>query len=180
MPPGKYHLVTPRIPAAPEVTVRRPDPSQPETESGERRCARGEWCSNRVVTLEDGERVVTAALTPRAFCDGCQEYIARCAGELPAFWLRLKHMIGDPLQAEVQVHVPFGPQVLLREDVDAHLRLMASIIGGWAARVRAVARLSAPQSAWDSAEGVRDNARVLARHAAALLALQPGWTTRGF
>jgi len=156
--------------------------SQPEIteDEGLRHCARGEWCSRRIVTIQDGERVVTAALTPRSFCDGCQEYIARCAAELPAFWLRLSAMIGDPLQAEVQVRIPHGPQILLREDVDAHLRLSASTVGAWAARVRAVARLSAAEHAWDTAEGVRDNAGVLARHAAVLLALQPGWMTRGF
>ena len=149
---------------------------------GMRRCARGEWCSSRVVTFENGERIVTPGLTPRPYCHRCDEHIARCAADLPGFWLRLAAAIGDPLQAEVQVHIPFGPQVLLREDVDAHLRLTALILGGWAARVRAVPQLalSAPQHAYDSAEGVRDNARVLVLNASVLLALQPAWMVRAF
>jgi hypothetical protein len=153
-----------------------------ESTEGMRRCARGEWCSGRVVTFENGERVVTPALTPRPYCDRCAKHIARCAGDLPGFWLRLEHAIGDPLQAEVPVRVPFGPQVLLREDVDAHLRLSAVLLGGWAARVRAVPQLvlSAPQHAYDSPAGVRDNARILAKHASVLLAMQPAWMTRTF
>jgi hypothetical protein len=148
----------------------------------ERRCSRGEWCSARVITWEGGERVALGAITPRAFCDTCELYLARLASQLPGFWLRLAHMIGDPLQAEVQVHIPFGPQVLLREDVDAHLRLMAVVLGGWAARVRAVPGLPvAPlRHAWDSAEGVRDNAKVLAKHPGPLFALPPGWMVRSF
>ena len=145
-----------------------------------RRCARDQFCSARIITFTDGERVVTPALTPRPYCDLCQEHIARCAADLPGFWVRLAAMIGDPLQAEVQVHAPFGPQVPLREDVDAHLRLTAVTLGGWAARVRAVARLSAPLHAYDTPAGVRDNARVLARHPGVLIALQPGWMTRAF
>ena len=99
-----------------------------EDRDGMHHCARGEWCSGRVITFTDGQRVVTAALTPRPYCDLCQEHIARCASDLPGFWLRLQHAIGDPLQAEVQVHIPFGPQIILREDVDAHLRLSAVIL----------------------------------------------------
>ena len=98
-----------------------------------RRCSRGDFCSARIITFTDGERVVTPALTPRPYCDLCQDHIARCAADLPGFWVRLAAMIGDPLQAEVQVHAPFGPQVPLREDVDAHLRLTAVTLGGWAA-----------------------------------------------
>lgn len=153
---------------------------EPVTDESQRYCARGEYCSQRIVTFRDGERVITPALSPRPYCDRCQEHIARCAGDLPGFWLRLAAKIGDPLQAEVQVHVPFGPQVILREDVDAHLRLTASLLGAWSARVRAVARLSAPEGAHDSPGGIRDNARVVEKHAAVLLALQPGWMTRGF
>jgi hypothetical protein len=150
-----------------------------EAQADQRPCARGEWCSARTVTAVDGERVVTPALTPRVYCDWCSEYIATCASELPAYWLRLAAAIGDPLQAEVQVHIPFGPQIILREDVDAHLRLMAVLLGGWAARVRSVARLAFPAAPHDSAGGILGNARTLATHTAVLLALEPGWMTRG-
>lgn len=149
---------------------------------GMRRCARGDWCLSRIITFTDGERSISPALTPRAYCDRCAEHIARCAADLPGFWLRLKYAIGDSVQAEVPVHAPFGPQVILREDVDAHLRLSAVLLGGWAARVRGVPQLalSAPEHAWDTPAGVRDNARVLAMHASVLLAMQPGWMTRTF
>jgi hypothetical protein len=130
------------------------------------------------VAIVDGERVVTPGETPRAYCDDCQEYLAECARHLPGFWLRLSHMTGDPLQATVQVHIPFGPQVIVREDIDAWLRYAAFALGSWAGRVRGIAHLSAPEHPHDTAEGVRDNAKVLTRHIGVLLALQPKWMTR--
>jgi hypothetical protein len=158
--------------------------SDPDTSSEDetRRCSRGEWCSDRVITWDGDERIATGAITPRAFCGTCETYLARLAGELPGFWLRLSFMIGDPLVSEVPIKSPFGPQVPLREDIDAHLRLMATIVDGWAARVRAVPglSLSAPQHPYDSAAGVKENATVLAKHYGPLFVLPMGWMTRSF
>lgn len=151
-----------------------------EGQAGLHPCERGDWCSSRTVTFVDGERVVTPGETPRAYCDGCQEYLAGCATDLPGYWLRLSLMTGDPLQATVPVHIPFGPQVIVREDIDSWLRYAAFTIGAWAGRVRGVPglQLSAPGHPHDTAQGVRDNATVLTRHIGVLLALQDGWMTR--
>ena len=77
---------------------------------------------------------------------------------------------------------PFGPQLPLREDVDAHMRLMAALLPSWEARVRATARLSRPdpQQRQDSPEAITRACTTLAAHAAVLFALQPGWMTRTF
>jgi hypothetical protein len=154
------------------------DGDRDEDQAGQRPCARGDFCARRTVTFEDGERIITPAMSPRAYCDRCSGHIARCAADLPGFWLRLAAKIGDPLQAEVQVHIPFGPQVILREDVDAHLRFTALTVAGWAGRVRGIGRIAPPVRAHDCAGGVRDNALLLERHVTVLLALGPGWMTR--
>jgi hypothetical protein len=151
-----------------------------ETQAGQHDCERGDWCSSRLVTFVDGERIVTPGQTPRAYCDRCQEYLAGCAADLPGYWLRLSLMTGDPLQATVPVHIPFGPQVIVREDIDSWLRYAAFTLGSWAGRVRGVPglQLSAPKYPHDTAKGVRDNAEVLRKHVSVLLALQDSWMTR--
>lgn len=148
---------------------------------GDGLCLRGEWCSDRVITISAGERTVTPAAATRAYCETCEKAIARWAGELPELRERLAALIGDPLQAEVQVRTPHGPQVILREDIDAHLRLLDLMAGSWAARVRAVKQLTPLLDVpFDSPEGVARNCQVLEMFPAVLFALQPAWMTRGF
>jgi hypothetical protein len=121
-------------------------------------------------------------LTYRAFCEPCTDYITTCLDELPAAYERLAAEIGEPSRAGFTGHVPFGPREPLRKDIDALTRLTAGILGGWAARVRTVARLSQPDPQRDPAslEAVTDAADILKDHAAALLALPPGWMTRTY
>ena len=38
-------------------------------------CARGTWCYGRTVSTVDGQPVITAALTYRAYCDRCSAHI---------------------------------------------------------------------------------------------------------
>lgn len=157
-------------------------------DDGQRPCARGDWCSARTVTVIDGERVVTPAYTFRAYCDSCERYIGSLltgttedpSWAMSALYVRLAAAIGDPLQADVWVPSPFGPQVPLREDIDAHMRLMAFLAAGWAARVRAVARLAAAEQPVGSPERMTADCATLGAHVTVLLALQPGWTTRSF
>jgi hypothetical protein len=159
----------------------RPYPApDDEPESAGQECARDQWCSARIITFVDGERIVTPAQSPRPYCDRCATFLADCAKDLPGYWVRLAAAIGDPLVAEVQIHSPFGPQVILREDVESHMAFMAFTLGGWAARVRSVPGLSLSPLGHPhgSAKGVRDNARVLARHITPLIALQDAWMTR--
>lgn len=155
---------------------------------GQRDCARGDWCLSRNVTVQDGERTITPARCYRPYCDLCERYIGTLLTGTPedpswamgALYGRLGTAIGDPLQADVWVPVPFGPVVPLREDIDAHMRLMTALIAGWAARVRAVARLSSPEQPHGSRERVTADCATLGTHVGVLLALQPGWTTRSF
>jgi hypothetical protein len=157
-------------------------------DDGQRECARMEWCSERTVTVEDGERIVNPALTYRPYCDSCERHIASLLAGAPddpgramgALYQRLAKSIGSPLQADVHVPAPFGPLIPLREDIDAHMRVMASALGGWAARVRAMVRLSDAEHPFASPERVIEDAAMLGTHITVLLALQPGWVTRSF
>jgi hypothetical protein len=153
-----------------------------EPAAGQRPCARGEWCSQRTVAIEAGERVITPAGAWRPYCDPCEAYLAQCARELPGYYLRLGAMIGDPLQARVQVHAPFGSQPVIREDVDAHMRLTAAILGGWESRVRVTARLwmPDPRGRHDTPAAILRAATTLSAQVSVLMAMQPGWMTRAF
>lgn len=140
------------------------------------------WCASRTVTVEDGERVVTPALGYRAFCDRDWELIGTCLGDLPAIWLRLAAELHQPAVAETHVHVPFGPSVPVRLDVDAAMRLTAARLAMWEARVRAAAGWTSrnPFAAVVSARAVAEAARTLAKKLSVLLALQAAPATRNF
>jgi hypothetical protein len=147
-------------------------------DEGQRPCARLEWCSARTVRIENGERVVAPAFTYRPYCDACQVHIGECLADMPALYGRLAAAIGDPQQADVWVPVPFGPQVPLREDIDAIMRAMAGHMAGWHERVASVARLSAPDTERsrlaDGSVILAEAVRILAAHLSSLLSLEPG------
>lgn len=145
-------------------------------------CRRGDWCSGSTVTIENHERIIHPGRTYRSYCHACEDYLVGCARELPDLYERLEAAIGDPLQAEVWVPSPFGPQLPVREDVDAHMRLMAALLAGWEARVRFTRQLSRPdpEARTDTLEAVRRACDTLATHASVLFALQPAWMNRTF
>jgi hypothetical protein len=128
----------------------------------------------------DGERVITAASGPRAFCGWDQDTITACLGDLPGLYLRLAGELGKPAVTGTAVHVPFGPSVPVRLDVDAAMRLTATVLVMWEGRTRAAASLAPrdPQAPVHDPGTVRDAARTLARHVNVLLALQDGWQTQ--
>ena len=132
-------LPPPTAPAPPSV---RRDPAPAPPPPGEGRCSRGEWCSGRTITIGSGTRTVTPAATPRAYCDGCQDYIAACLDEFPALYLRLHAELGEHRAGGVQVHMPFGPRVPLNTAIDAQMRAMTETLFSWEERIRAVASLS--------------------------------------
>lgn len=159
----------------------------PETAStGEdtQHCARGIWCSDRAVTWDGAEQVITPAPVSewRPWCDLCEEWVGYCLRDLPGFWLRLAAMSGDPLQSETAVRTPFGPQLPVREDVDAHMRTMAAILAGWEMRIRRVARYSMPagEARIGTAAAVRDTCGFLRRHIRTLLTLDQARMRRTF
>jgi len=149
----------------------------------------GQPCSRRPPELCDGARIVVQddgtsrrepARTPRAFCEPCRSRIITCLEDLPAAWDRLEEAIADPVRRNSPVRVMPGSRVLVPLEVDALMRPMAAILGGWAARVRHVPGLDLadPGVPHDTPEGVRAACEALARHVTPLLALQAGWTTR--
>lgn len=147
-------------------------------DEGQRECARGDWCSGRTVEIRDKERIVTPAATYLPYCRACETWITVVledpADGMAALYGRLEAAIGDQLQADVHVPAPFGPQIEMRLDIDAHMRMTADILGGWCARVRAARKLTANQHPHGSPEAVADDAAKLAGHMTVLMALQPG------
>ncbi len=129
----------PLPPPAPRKAALAPPPA-PDPD----RCARGAWCSGRVITIENGTRTVTPAATPRAYCDGCQVYIGTCLEDFPALYkrLHLEMRIGGQRQADVMVRAPFGPQVPLNTAFDAQMRAMTETLCSWELRIRDGATLS--------------------------------------
>jgi hypothetical protein len=164
-----------------QAAQRQPDPpeAQPD-DDGERRCARGEWCEERTVVIEKGERRVTAALTPRPFCDGCTGHIRLCLDGpedgLPRLYGRLAAELGEERHAEVLIRLPFGPSVPLNEAVDAHMRAMTETMASWEERVRDVDSLSdlpRPDLPQDDAADLERSVSVIEPRLPVLLSLQP-------
>jgi hypothetical protein len=146
--------------------------------SEQRECSRGQWCGSRTVTINGDEQIVKPALGYRAFCDHDCDLIDSCLSELPGIWERLQAEIARPAATETSVHVPFGPSVPLRMDIDAAMRVTARMLCFWSSRVRATARLEAKMPPTLTQEAVNDAAGTLAGNLGVLLALQPGWMTR--
>jgi hypothetical protein len=156
-------------------------PEAAEAESGQHPCARGQWCARRSVATVDGKPVTTPALCYRAFCEHDRDLILHCLADFPAIYGRLEAALGDPVTAELQIRVPFGPSVPLRGDVDAIMRLLVDVLASWEERVRTVARLSVldTQESRRHANNSRalavlsQSVRILTAHLDALLALGP-------
>lgn len=138
----------PLPPPGPAPAPRKPAPAPvPDPDH----CARGAWCSGRVITIDGGTRTVTPATTPRAYCIACEGYIALCLEGDPedghhngmlALYKRLHRELGEARQAEIMIKIPFGPSLPLSEAVDAQMRAMTDTLCSWEERVRDVASLS--------------------------------------
>lgn len=134
----------------------------------------------RLVVQDDGTARREAARTPRAFCDPCRNRIITCLEELPSAYERLEAAIADPVRRASPVRVMPGSRVLVSPEIDALMRPMAAILGGWAARVRRVPglQLADPGLPPDTPEGIKAACEAMAVHVTPLLALQAGWTIR--
>ena len=160
-------------------------PAAPQDAEGRHPCSRQppELCDGaRIVVQADGTSRRMPALTPRAFCDPCRSRIITCLEDLPAAYERLEEAITDPVRRNSPVRVTPGSKVLVSPEIDALMRPMAALLGGWFARVRSVPglQLADPGVPHDSPEGVKAACEALARHVSPLLALQDGWTTRTY
>ena len=120
----------------------RRQPLTATTPTPEGHCSRGEWCSARTVTSENGQRTVIPAPTPRAYCDACQDHITACLEDFPELYERLHAEITEHHQGELAVHAPFGPSVPLNTAVDAQMRAMTETLCSWEERLRDIAGLS--------------------------------------
>jgi hypothetical protein len=148
---------------------------QPETgedTSGQRRCARSEWCKDYELS-DDGQRL--GALGPRAFCDADRKDISDALDDLPAYYIWLWAELGSPAVDGLRMHMPFGPRLPLRADIDALMRLTAETLCSWEERVRDVARLTILDSQLSrqrrEGKAVVQAARTLGAHLDVLLAL---------
>ena len=157
---------------------------QQEQEPAQDHCGRGPWCSGRTVTIENGQRIVLAAVTPRAYCDSCQDHIGVCLDGNPddgcrngmlALYHRLHRELGEARQAEIMVKVPFGPSLPLSEAIDAQMRAMTETLCSWEERLRDVARLSdlgaAGNRPQDSAADLDRSLRIISPRLNVLLSL---------
>ena len=163
-------------------TTTLQDVPAPTSAEGQRPCQRGIWCASRTVSIVDGERITNPAMGPRAFCAHDWDLIGNCATDLPGIYLRLAFETAQPAATETQVHVPFGPSIPVRLDVDAAMRLTATRLAMWAARVRAIAQIRArnPLAPVVDPVSVKDAAGVLAKNLNILLALQTVPGTQNF
>lgn len=138
-------------------------------------CSRGDWCTGRTITVENGQRIITPAATPRPFCEACAGFVGECLAELPPAYRRLARALGQRPVTGNAVRVPFGPRLPLRENVDALMRQMAAALCSWEARTRAAASWNPrdPSLGVHTPEAITEAVRVLRENMSVLMALQP-------
>lgn len=122
---------------------RHPQPAAPQDEDTGDECARGEWCTSKVVTIIDGKRVTRPKRSPRPFCDGCCADLAAKVDELPGLYALLERELRAPASV---IRGRYGklsaPAMPLRGDVDALMRQMTEDLTAWWNRVVEAARLT--------------------------------------
>jgi hypothetical protein len=147
-----------------------------EAEQG--RCSAGDWCTGGLLARNpDGTYSREPAVTPRAFCQACTDRIEVALADMPSAYRRLAAEIGDRPVTGKALRIPFGPRLLLREDVDALMRLMAATLCSWESRVRAKASWT-PRDVdkpINTPGAITEAVRVLRELMSVLMAMQPGW-----
>ena len=139
-------------------------------------CARGEYCADATVTkLEDGTVRRDPAPSPRPFCDRDRGIIEHDLAELPGQYVHLAVEIGNPARRGTPVHVPFGPRIILRIDIEALMRAVAESLCSWHERIAVSQHLGFPESGRRDSWAIGRAAEVLSApgRVSALLALQP-------
>lgn len=150
----------------------------PSGTSAQRRCARDTRCSAKTRDQESGEWLPAPANQP--LCPADRDVLITHLGEIPACYERLGRLSLEPVKAGRAVRVAPGSRVLANPEADALMREAAVILGGWAARVRAVPQLSLARHGHPpgSQEQVKADCKTLADFPDPLLALPPGPMTR--
>jgi hypothetical protein len=148
-----------------------------DADGQQRYCARGDWCA---ASTRDTEGAWHPALTWQPYCGTCTAKIVACLTELPALYGLLTAGPAGLAKATGRVRVPPGPRMHVSPAADSLAREAAAILGGWAARVRAVPglSLSPPVHPFRSPARVREDCAAMALHDGPLMALTDGWTTR--
>lgn len=177
-------------PAAAVLRLEPVKPAEPQQPPGPPRCARKEWCASAEHSLRDDGTTAREAAVPRygPFCDKDTAIIRGCladpdgSDDLPALHGRL---IRAPLagqQAEVLVHMEFGPSVLLRLDTDEVARWITAIVAHWHERIAFARGLALPDTRETSRRSLMPafaagllakSVRILHGHLEELLALPP-------
>jgi hypothetical protein len=175
---GDRHKTRPRTPADPRVGVTA------SSGEGQRACARGQWCASvKAVEQPDGTTARIPGFTYQVFCQACSDLVVAALTEMPGVYVRIEQEYGSPVRrGDTPVRSPFGPSIPIRLDIDALQREAPPVIGGWAARVRAVPglQLSAAQHPPDTPEGFAEACKVLRLYPEPLFALQPYRMTRTY
>jgi hypothetical protein len=160
-------------------------PSRPEPdEDGKRDCARGGWCSSSTVITEDGETRRQPERGYQPFCVKDRRLLEADLGQLPAEFVHLAAEIGNPARNGQVIHVPFGPRIPIRLDIDTLMRAVVESLSSWHERIADVDHLSYPYTRVSRFQrqmvAVRDAERALIHRVDALLALgrQPMDRTR--
>lgn len=158
----------------------RPEPD----EDGRRDCARGTWCSSCTVTTDAGVVTRTPERGYQPFCPKDRRLVETDLAQMPAQFVHLAAEIGNPARNGQVIHVPFGPRIPIRLDIDTLMRAVVESLASWHERVADVGHLSYPLTAESRFQrqmvAVRDAERALIHRVDALLALdrQPMDRTR--
>lgn len=157
-----------------------------ETDAGTP-CARGNHCAEAArVVADDGSAYREPACAPAVFCLTDTSIIRRCIREVPKVYGVLIRFTGIKVTAEQPVHVPFGPSVPIRLDVDEIARLIVDAVMTWHERLTAAAGLApVATKVWredsldaNAASLLPHPSEVLAANLSVLLALEPEWMRR--
>ena len=179
---GRSHAAAAKAaaPLARVIIPQRPEPG----EDGKRPCARGDWCSSYELITENGETRRQPERGYQPFCVKDRRLLETDLGQLPAEFVHLAAEIGNPARNGQVIHVPFGPRIPIRLDIDTLMRAVVESLSSWHERIADVDHLSYPYTRVSRFQrqmvAVRDAGRVLVHRVDALLALgrQPMDRTR--
>jgi hypothetical protein len=158
----------------------RPEPG----EDGMRDCARGDWCSGYTIITEDGKGVRKPGRGYQPFCRKDRRLIETDLSQMPAQFVYLAAEIGNPARTGQVVHVPFGPRIPIRLDIDTLMRAIVECLSSWHERVAERDSLTYPTAKTSKLQrqmvAVRNAERVIVNRIDALLVLdsQPMARTR--
>lgn len=105
-----------------------------------RRCIRDAWCRGRVIA--NGE--ISAAATPRNFCDACVTEIGTCLADLPRCWWRAYEELGQLGGGRKRTgpRPPAGSRLPMLPGPDVLMRSIVECLLSWDDRIRQVKNLS--------------------------------------